>query len=100
MSPVALTRTRCPSATHMAEGDVEALDALTLLRELHDTQVSDAHALGQRDVSKLLVRRENDQLLRDTKQIKLPACISTACNVIKCLLSTHRVACVATGNVE
>ena len=55
MSPAALTRARCPSATHVAEGDVEALDALTLLRELHDSQVSDAHALGQRDVSKLLV---------------------------------------------
>ena len=55
MSPAALTRDRCPSATHVAEGDVEALDALTLLRELHDSQVSDAHALGQRDVSKLLV---------------------------------------------
>ena len=82
----------------MAEGDVEALDALTLLRELHDTQVSDAHALGQRDVSKLLVRRENDQLLRDTQQNK--SCPSMACNVIKCLQCTHRIPRVATGNVE
>ena len=85
--------------TDEAEGDVESCDALTLLCELHDAKVSDAHTLGYCDVSQLLIRRQNDQLLqKHTCQHHVTSHnVVTSSNVTT---NAYWVATVASGDIE